>query len=176
MSLSKTLDGLECFELLGAGASFKAEICEMIADTQLFADFDWKDIEAMAGYVQCCRIAGGSVLFNEGDAGSYMCLLIEGQVEILKNGHHGKPQSMVSITKGKTVGEMSIIDGEPRSATCIASQDSVVLLLTKENYGRIIKEKPVLAVHILAKLAKLMSQRLRGVSGQLVEYLEHKAE
>ncbi len=169
-SSSKILDA---FELLGSGASFKGEICEMIADTQLFADFGWLDIEAMAGYLQCCRVADGSTLFSEGDTGSYMCLLVKGQVEILKNDHNGKPQSIVSITKGKTVGEMSIIDGEPRSATCVASQDSVLLLLTKENYGRIIKEKPVLAVHILEKLAKLMSQRLRGVSGQLVEYLEH---
>jgi CRP/FNR family cyclic AMP-dependent transcriptional regulator len=129
-------------------------------------------IEAMANYVHCCRVAAGSVLFKEGDPGSYMCLLISGQVEILKNDRNDKPQSMVAITAGKTVGEMSIIDGEPRSGTCIASRDSVLLLLTKDNYGRIIKERPVLAVHILAKLAKLMSQRLRGVSGQLVEYLE----
>lgn len=60
-----------------------------------------------------------------------------------------------------------------RSATCIASRGSVLLLLTKDNYHRIITERPGLAAHILAKLGKLMSQRLRGVSGQLVEYLDH---
>jgi CRP/FNR family cyclic AMP-dependent transcriptional regulator len=159
------------FELVSAGSVSKKEICDMIADAQLFADFDWKDVEAMADYVHCCRVAAGSVLFKEGDPGSYMCLLISGQVEILKNDRNDKPQNMVAINPGKTVGEMSIIDGEPRSGTCIASRDSVLLLLTKDNYGRIIKERPVLAVHIVAKLAKLMSQRLRGVSGQLVEYL-----
>jgi CRP/FNR family cyclic AMP-dependent transcriptional regulator len=166
------IEKISGFELLGAGSVSKKEICDMIAEAQLFADFDWKDIEAMAEYVHCYRVAAGSVLFNEGDPGSYMCLLISGQVEILKNDRNDKPQSMVKITPGKTVGEMSIIDGESRSATCIASRDSVLLLLTMDNYGRIIKERPVLAVHILAKLAKLMSQRLRGVSGQLVEYLE----
>ncbi|HJV83383.1 hypothetical protein [Noviherbaspirillum sp.] len=49
----------------------------------------------------------------------------------------------------------------------------MLLLLTKDNYHRIITERPGLAAHILAKLGKLMSQRLRGVSGQLVEYLDH---
>lgn len=163
-----SMDG---FQLMGAGAAFRDEICDMIADTQLFSDFDWKDIQALAAYVQCYQVAAGTVVFNEGDAGSYMCLLVKGEVDILKTDHEGNPRRIVNVTRGKTIGEMSIIDGEPRSATCVSSQDSVLLLLTKENYQRIIKEKPVLAVHILAKLAKLMSQRLRGASGQLVEFL-----
>lgn len=169
MPITEKISG---FEHLSPAPVSKKEICEMIADAQLFADFEWKEIDAMADYVRCCVVTAGSVLFNEGDPGSYMCLLIRGQVEILKNDRNDKPLSMVAITPGKTIGEMSIIDGEPRSATCIASEDSVLLLLTKDNYRRLIKERPVLAVHILSKLAKLMSQRLRGVSGQLVEYLE----
>lgn len=162
------------FHLLGAGSAFKEKICDMIAETQLFADFDWKDIEALAGYMQCYEIPAGSVVFTEGDPGSYMCLLVQGQVEILKNDHEGHSHRIVLVNRGKTIGEMSIIDGEPRSATCIATQDSVLLLLTKDHYTRIIHDRPVLAVHILAKLAKLMSQRLRGVSGQLVEYLNQE--
>lgn len=160
------------FELVGAGAAFKDEICDMIAEAQLFADLDWKDIQGLANYVQCYRVAAGMVVFKEGDAGSYMCLLVKGQVEVLKNDQEGKSHRIVLISRGKTVGEMSIVDGEPRSATCVATQESILLLLTKDNFSRIIHDRPSLAVQILAKLAKLMSQRLRGVSGQLVEYLE----
>lgn len=160
------------FELVGAGAAFRAEICDMIADTQLFSDLPWRDVEALAGYVQCYRVAAGTTIFCEGEPGSYMCLLVSGQVEIIKSDQEGRRHRMLLITRGKTIGEMSIIDGEPRSATCVAAQESVLLLLTKDNYNRIIHERPGVAVHILAKLAKLMSQRLRGVSGQLVEFLE----
>lgn len=167
---------LSGFKLKGAGAGFKAEICDMISETQLFSDFDWKDIEALAGYVQCYEVAAGTVVFNEGDAGNYACVLVEGEMEILKSDHEGVLRRIVLVNRGKAIGEMSIVDGEPRSATCVASKDSVLLVLTKENYLRIIKERPVLAVHILSKLAKLMSQRLRSASGQLVEYLgqEHQ--
>lgn len=160
------------FELVGAGVAFKDEICDMIAETQLFADLEWKDVQGLAGYVQCYRVDAGAVVFNEGDAGTFMCLLVKGQVEVLKRDQDDNPHRMVVVTKGKTVGEMSIVDGEPRSATCVAMQESVLLLLTKDNFARIIHDKPGLAVQILAKLAKLMSQRLRGVSGQLVEYLD----
>ena len=160
------------FELVGAGAAFKDEICDMISETQLFADLEWKDIQGLANYVQCYRVTAGTEVFREGDAGTYVCLLVKGQVEVLKSDQDGDMHRIVVVSRGKTVGEMSIIDGEPRSATCIASQDSVLLLLTKDNFARIIHDRPGLAVQILAKLAKLMSQRLRGVSGQLVEFLE----
>ncbi len=160
------------FQLMGAGAAFREQMCEMIADTQLFSDFEWQDIEALASYVQCYQVGAGTTVFHEGDPGHYLCLLVRGQVEIRKNDHEGKPHRMVMITRGKTIGEMSIVDGEPRSATCVAVQDSELLLLTRDNYARIIRERPVLAVHILSKLARLMSQRLRSASGQLVEYLE----
>lgn len=160
------------FELVGGGAAFRPEICDMIAETQLFADLSWKDVEGLAGYVQCYRVAAGKTIFQEGDPGSYMCLLVSGQVEIIKSDQEDRQHQMLLITRGKTIGEMSIIDGEPRSATCIAEQDSVLLLLTKDCYNRIIHERPGLAVQIVSKLAKLMSQRLRGVSGQLVEFLQ----
>lgn len=169
MNPDHALDG---FRLVGIGTTFKLNnICDMIEESQLFADLEWKDIEALAGYVQCYEVSADTVIFKEGESGTYMFLLVKGEVEILKTGHDGSLHRIVQIGHGKTVGEMSIIDGEKRSATCIASQTSVLLLLTKDNYARIIKERPVLAVHILAKLAKLMSQRLRSVSGQLVEYL-----
>lgn len=160
------------FELVGTGTAFRAEICDMIADTQLFSDLPWPDIEALAAYVQCYRVAAGVTIFREGEPGSYMCLLVRGRIDIVKSDQEGRRHRMLTILRGKTVGEMSIIDGEPRSATCIAAEESVLLLLTKENYNRIIEKRPSVAVHILAKLAKLMSQRLRGVSGQLVEFLE----
>lgn len=162
---------LEGFHLMRSDTLFKEEICEMIAETQLFADSDWKYVQALASYVQCYEVSSGTVVFKEGEAGNYMCLLVKGEVEILKNDQDDTLHRIVLVTRGKTVGEMSIIDGEPRSATCVASQASILLLLTKDNYTRIIKERPGLAVHILAKLAKLVSQRLRNVSGQLVEYL-----
>ena len=162
---------LNSFKLMGAGAAFKVQICEMIADSRLFMDLDWNDIEAMANYVQCYEVSAGTIIFKEGDPGSYMCLLVKGEVEVFKYDEQGKPHRIVQISRGRTVGEMSIIDGEPRSATCIASQASVILLLTKDSYARMIHDKPVLAVHILSRIAKLVSQRLRGASGQLVEYL-----
>lgn len=167
----KPMQGMGAFQALGGAGTSRQEVCDMIASTQLFADAGWNDIETFARYVHCLVTPTGTVIFKEGDAGSFLCLLVKGEVGILKEDQHGKAQPIASVSRGKTVGEMSIIDGEPRSATCVARADSVVLMLTKENFARVVKEKPGLAVFILSRLARLMSQRLRGMSGQLVEHL-----
>jgi CRP-like cAMP-binding protein len=169
MSSNQTLEG---FQLMGAGAAFKSEICSMISDMPLFRDLGWVDIESLSNYVQCYQVAAKTIIFKEGEVGNYMCLLIKGGVDIVKEDHEGRQHRLGLVGRGKTFGEMSLIDNEPRSATCIASQDCVMLLLTKANYGRILKERPGLAAHILAKLAKLMSQRLRALSGKMVEHLD----
>lgn len=159
---------------MGAGAAFKQEICDMIADTPLFSDLLWADIENLSNYLQCYQVAAKTIIFKEGEVGNYMCLLIAGQVEIVKEDQDGKPHRLLIVGRGKTFGEMSLIDSEPRSATCIASHDCILLLLAKANYARILKEQPGLAAHILAKLAKLMSQRLRVLSGKMVEFIDQE--
>jgi CRP/FNR family cyclic AMP-dependent transcriptional regulator len=168
MSVNTTLAG---FQLTGAGPEFRKEICDMITGMQLFSDLAWPEVQALASFVECYDVPNGTVIFSEGDPGSYLCLLIKGQIEILKEDADGAQRQLVVVSRGKTIGEMSIVDGEPRSATCKTQSDSVVLLLTKENYLRLIKERPALAVIIIAKIAKLMSQRLRALSGQFVEHL-----
>lgn len=159
------------FVLVGAGEKFREEICDMIGDSQLFSSLPWHEIEALARYVQCYEIKPGTVVFKEGDSGSFMCLLVKGRVEIFKEAQRGRQQKLVCISRGKTVGEMAMIDNEPRSATCIAKEGSVVLILSRQSYEAIIKDHPALAVQILSRIARQLSQRMRGLNGQLVEYL-----
>lgn len=173
MSVNKAL---AVFQLTGAGPDFRKEICDMIAGMQLFSDLAWPDVQALANFVECYDIPASTAIFHEGDPGSYLCLLVKGQIEILKEGADGMLRQLLVVSRGKTVGEMSIIDGEPRSATCTTTSDSVILLLTKENYQRLLKERPALAVTIVSKIAKLMSQRLRALSGQFVEHLAQTDE
>ncbi len=159
------------FRLMGTGPAFKKKVREMIAGTWLFSDLDRKDIDIVSDYAKCYEVASGTVLFKEGDAGNYLCLLIDGQVEIFKEDQIGHRHHLAYIRSGNTFGEMSLIDNEPRSATCVSTHDSVLLLLSRQSYGQIILDKPVLAINILIKLARLISQRLRNVSGQMVEHL-----
>ena len=64
---------------------------------------------------------------------------------------------------------MSMIDGEPRFATCIAAETSVFGVLSRDDMVRIVLEKPSLGAKILIKLVTMLSQRLRQTSAELLQ-------
>lgn len=159
-------------ELLGIGTAFHEEFCGLLENTHIFNDFEWHEIEALSAYLQAYRAERNVTLFREGERGDYMCLILEGQVDILKEAHDAGDKIVSSVDTGKTLGEMSMVDGEPRSASAITATDTTLAILTRANFNRLVQDKPALGVKILMKIARLLSQRLRRTSGILVDYLE----
>ena len=159
-------------KLLGSGSAFQAQLLVMLQGSQFFGDFPATEIETLAKYVQAYSAAPGTVIFHESDRGGFMCLVIEGGAEIFKQDAKYGSKRIGQIEPGKTIGEMALVDGEPRSATCICPQQSTLVMLTREQFVRIIREHPALSVNILLKIVTMMSRRLRQTSGQLVDYLQ----
>ncbi len=152
----------------------REQLCAMLRGSQFFGDFPEAEIALLAKYVQTKTVDAGAIIFREGDRGGFMCLLIEGAAELFKQDRSYGSKLIAQIDEGKTVGEMALVDGEPRSATCICTQPSTWALLTREHFVRIIRESPPLSVNILLKIVMLMSRRLRQTSGQLVDSLEDR--
>jgi CRP-like cAMP-binding protein len=71
-----------------------------------------------------------------------------------------------------TLGEMSMIDGEPRFATCMASQPTTFAVLTRDNMAKIILDHPSLGSKILVKMVTMLSQRLRQTSARLLRLMD----
>jgi len=104
-----------------------------------------------------------------------MLMLIEGKVEVLKRDRWNTPQLIAQVEAGKTLGEMSMIDGEPRFATCVAIEPTLVAVLDRENLARIIVEQPMLGAKILMELVLMLSQRLRTTSGRLLQLIDENS-
>jgi CRP-like cAMP-binding protein len=148
-------------------------IAAMLEDVQMVKDLEWAQIKALADYVQIYRAVPGAELFHEGDKGDFMCFVLEGKLEVHKEDNRRVDKTVTTILPGRSLGEMTIVDGEPRSATAIAVATSTLAVLTQENFLKIMNEKPALSARLLLKIAQLISQRLRLTSGILVDYLEN---
>ncbi len=157
--------------MVNVGESLK-ERAEMLDGTQWTEDLSWKEIEILVRYLDTSRIGKDTPVFHEGAREAYMCILVKGSVKVLKEDEKHQGKTLSVITKGKTFGEMVLFDGEPRSATIVAADDTVLLILTRENLDRLIREVPGLAAKVLLKLGKLVSQRLRATSGKLVDLID----
>jgi CRP-like cAMP-binding protein len=105
-----------------------------------------------------------------------MLLIIEGKVEIFKQDRRNMPKLIASVDAGKTLGEMSMIDGEPRFATCVAAEPCVIAVLSRESLARIILEQPILGAKILMELVLMLSQRLRQTSVKLVSLMDKSGD
>lgn len=166
------IDKIPDVEFLGDAVPLVGRIREIIDAIHLFEDFDTDELEELARYMRCYRASRGTEIIREGDDGDFMLLLLHGSVEIVKKDVRGLPQIMGNAGPGKTLGEMSLIDGEPRFASCIALDTVEIAALDRESLSRLIAEMPRVGVKLLMQLLMLLNQRLRSVSAQLLDCSE----
>ena len=157
---------------LGDAVPFVGRIREIIEVIKLFEDFEPEELETLARYMPCYRAPLGAEVIREGDQGDFMVLVLEGSVEIVKKDIRGLAQIMGTAGPGKTLGEMSLIDGEPRFASCVALEPVTFAVLDREALSRILAEEPRIGVKLMMELLMLLNQRLRTVSKQLMECME----
>ncbi|MCC7080995.1 MAG: cyclic nucleotide-binding domain-containing protein [Burkholderiales bacterium] len=167
-----SIELLSHIEPLGAGASYAQQIFDLVGRSPFFAEFERDDIELLAAYMTIYNAQPGQAMIREGDEGDFMLLIISGAVDIFKYNTQGERQLMTSVGPGMTLGEMSMIDGEPRFATCIATDAIVFAVLTRDAMANIILEKPSLGAKLLIKLVTMLSQRLRQTSARLLQTME----
>lgn len=167
---SSSLSGLE---IQGSGVASSKHIASMLENAHMFKDMEWAQIEALANYIQLYHANPNTVLFREGDRGDFMCVVLEGKLEVRKEDAQRVIKTVSTVLPGRSLGEMTMVDGEPRSATAVAVEESSLAVLTQENFKLIMHDRPALAVKLLYKIAQLISQRLRQTSGLLVDHLEN---
>jgi CRP-like cAMP-binding protein len=147
------------------------KIVELADNTRWSDAFSLDEIEAMAEYMLVYQVDNNAVVVKEGSREAFLCILVKGKMGVFKESSDQSTRSINQIRTGKTFGEMSLIDGEPRSAAVAAIMPSTILVITQASFDKLIEEKPRLAIHLVMHIAKLTSQRLRQSSGMLVDAL-----
>ncbi|MDR2877789.1 MAG: cyclic nucleotide-binding domain-containing protein [Chromatiales bacterium] len=149
----------------------KNELIPRLSRTAIFDDFTREDYEALVTYLSVHKVDEGSLIFREGEKGTRMCLLLEGRLEVYKADETGSAKKITDISPGKLIGEMSMIDSMPYSATVIASASSTLVMLSRDNLQRVCEERPRVGNKLLWKISHLLSLRLRQTTGRLTDYL-----
>ncbi|MGV3590437.1 MAG: Crp/Fnr family transcriptional regulator [Gammaproteobacteria bacterium] len=157
---------------LGPASAMVDILFEMIGKSKFFEDFTLDDIRNLSRFMTVYRAESGATIIREGDMDDYMLFILEGRINIVKTDANGERHAMSSVGPGTTLGEMSMIDGEPRFATCIAVDATTFSVFARNSMVRIIMEEPHLGAKVLIKLVTLLSQRLRDTSSSLLHYLQ----
>ena len=130
--------------------------------------------------MRCVSANAGQVLIEEGEAGDWMLLVLQGTVDVTKRIMHqdsaGQPTAsllevsrLAVVRRGASLGEMSMLDSELRNATCTALDEVKAAILTRSAIGQLISQHPSVGAKLLVKITQLLAQRLRNTSAQLVK-------
>lgn len=144
---------------------------DLILTLPLFDAFKTDELEILARHMSFAEILRGEHLFVEGDKGDFMCFVVRGLLDVLKTATMGDYRVIARLGKGNTIGEMSIIDQSPRSATVIARHPSVVIILTKREFDILTEYYPAVGVTLLKKIMRLLSLNMRLTTSKLAEKL-----
>ncbi len=128
------------------------------------------ELSILSDKVFICRVQAGEAIYKEGDSEAFMCLIAEGDVRISKSDGTLHPKILATLASGQTVGEMAIIDGEPRSASAMSITDSTLFVLSRLNLTELVHETPQIWSKLLLGIAAQLSQRLRATNNLLSEF------
>ena len=142
----------------------------MLMECSLFNDFPAAELRSVSRHFGSSKVNQGEVIFNEGDVGMFMCIINVGDVSVLKSDSAGNKIEIAVLRNGRVFGEMAALDGERRSATCVAATNCVLLTLSKDSLDKMLLEVPKLAAKVIRVVAVSLSRRLRMADGKLVDH------
>lgn len=141
-------------------------------DTLKFgAAFSREEARVVAGYLMETRLPAGAIIIHEGRRATSMAFVDEGTVTIQKEDLGAPERHIIDLARDAVIGEIAFFDNEPRSATVVAKTDVVLLVLTRERFDALAEERPELAIRILFYVGRVLSRRLRQVTGRYVGLL-----
>lgn len=136
--------------------------------TPMFESLDPAEIKQMTRIIDVREYAAGDELFHEGDVGDAWYALYRGKVDVTTGAGAGEKEINL-LGPGECFGEIAILDGQPRSATVVAIEDSVVLRVTRAAFDQLLTEDDPVAHKLLRHMAIALAQRTRSITERLSE-------
>ncbi len=145
------------------------EVEAALARVRIFSTLGRRDLEKLSSACLLRHYNAGESILEEGSTGLGMFLITTGRVEVFKT-HDGRKVELAVLGGGAVLGEIALLDDQPRSASAVALEDTECLLLSRERFRTLLKRRPRIAWPIVPSLAR----RVRDLQEQLLE-AEHRA-
>ncbi len=139
---------------------------DLIQETFLFKPLNFDETLALAGLCTDRAVGKGEVIIEEGELGSALYMVERGSVKVVK-GEGKQAEELAVLGKGELFGEMSLIEDVLTSATVMANEDSVLLLITRDKFEKLIEENREIAFKVYKAFCLTLSERLRKTSEEL---------
>lgn len=122
------------------------------------------ELKIVEGFLHNRRYLPGEVIFDQGEEGQALYIVLSGQVLICQQGNVDRP--IAALGAGAFFGELALLDDSPRSAQARAGEPTELAVLFRGDFERLMESHAQLASRIAMQLARHLAQRLRNMVSQ----------
>ncbi|RNI21977.1 Crp/Fnr family transcriptional regulator [Rufibacter latericius] len=127
--------------------------------SEIFSETPEPELVELAGVLEEIHLPPGSNLFSKGEMGDCMYIIYKGRVKI-----HDQEHTFAELEENELLGELSILDTEPRSASVTTLEDTILLKLAQEPFYEILLNN----AEVLKGILKTLCRRLRQMDARMV--------
>ena len=141
-----------------------------LARLTFFSDFEPRELELLAGLMTFQKLDGLSYVFRKGDRATHCFFVLEGAVEVSVDGADGRQEVVATLESGSLFGEIALVDGGLRSASCRASMSGVKLAgLGRAEFDQIFNAGSPFAYKLMDLIGERVVTRVRSAAVELLD-------
>jgi CRP/FNR family transcriptional regulator, cyclic AMP receptor protein len=138
----------------------RRERADALARVPLFADLGRRHLNQLADAAQIVSYRQGTTVIREGDPGATLFVIVDGTADVSRGG-----RTLATLSPGEFFGEVSLLDGGPRTASIVAQTPLTAVRLFRTPFYRLVQAEPAIGVRVLAELARRIRRVDRAVRG-----------
>ncbi|MGV6825443.1 MAG: cyclic nucleotide-binding domain-containing protein [bacterium] len=142
------------------GGSNHDEIARLLAQVEIFSVLSEEEKKRLAALARVKTYAGGSFVVRQDTPGDALYIVVSGVCEVIVEDRQGHLQTVAKIQNGGFFGEMSLLTGEPSTATVRALEDSVLASISSLTFASILEANP----EVTEKIGKVLAERQSELS------------
>ena len=140
------------------------EKIELLQSVSIFWDLNEDELGHIADKMVAKHFENGNYIFLEDSEGEQCFFVLEGSVKVTRLSKDGREVILAMLNEGEFFGEMSLLDGESRSANVIALEKTKVLTLDRNDFIAVVNDYPQIAVQLLKELARRLRKSDRQIA------------
>jgi CRP/FNR family cyclic AMP-dependent transcriptional regulator len=137
----------------------RAKLDAVIASVPLFESLSKRHVKKVAGLTTTVEYGAGDTVIQEGEPGDAFYVTVSGQAKVLTGG-----KTLHRLIPGDHFGEISLLDGRPRSASVVAETPLSLLRVPRASFLRLVRDDADLARALLASLARMVRRVDRSLA------------
>lgn len=146
---------------------------KLLRELQFFVDFTDNEIATIATIIKKKDFKTGDTVFKESEDGQSMYVIRKGEVKACKTAPDGELFTLTMMKDGDIFGEMSFLDGRPRSASIVAISDLETYVMEKRDFETLVDGNPRLTYKLLRNIVFTIHSIVRGMNSRYIEMINY---